>query len=58
MNDTEKTVPPEGEVVVDIGETKISDLWKKEDYWAIWLGLLILIFGMFVYFNFKNFKNY
>ena len=39
------------EVVIDVGKSNISDLWKKEDYWAIWLGFLVLIFGMFVYFN-------
>lgn len=37
------------DVVIDRGESKISDLWKKEDYWAIWLGFLILIIGMFIY---------
>ena len=25
-------------VVVDRGKSSWSDLWKKEDYWAIWLG--------------------
>ncbi|MDR2800795.1 MAG: putative sulfate exporter family transporter, partial [Desulfovibrio sp.] len=33
------------DVVVDDGRAKISDLWKKEDYWAIWLGFLVLIVG-------------
>ncbi|MDR2056217.1 MAG: YeiH family protein [Desulfovibrio sp.] len=33
------------DVVVDDGGAKISDLWKKEDYWAIWLGFLVLIAG-------------
>ncbi|MDR3361562.1 MAG: YeiH family protein [Desulfovibrio sp.] len=32
-------------VVVDDGRSKLSDLWKKEDYWAIWLGFLVLIIG-------------
>ena len=35
-------------VVVDQGQSKISDLWKKEDYWAIWLGFALLIIGMFM----------
>ena len=39
------------DVVIDNAQSSISDLWKKEDYWAIWLGFLILIFGMIVYFN-------
>jgi hypothetical protein len=38
------------DVVVDRGEGKISDLWKKEDYWAIWLGFALLILGMIIYF--------
>ncbi|MDR1777937.1 MAG: putative sulfate exporter family transporter [Desulfovibrio sp.] len=33
------------DVVVDDGRAKFSDLWKKEDYWAIWLGFLVLIVG-------------
>ncbi|MDR2573345.1 MAG: YeiH family protein [Desulfovibrio sp.] len=32
-------------IVVDDGRAKISDLWKKEDYWAIWLGFLVLLAG-------------
>lgn len=39
------------EVVIDVAKSSLSDLWKKEDYWAIWLGFLILVFGMFIYFN-------
>ncbi|MDL2314119.1 YeiH family protein [Desulfovibrio sp. OttesenSCG-928-C14] len=35
----------EQNVVTDDGRSKISDLWKKEDYWAIWLGFFILILG-------------
>ena len=37
-------------IVVDKGTTKFSDLWRKEDYWAIWLGFLILIVGMILFF--------
>lgn len=29
----------------------LSFLLKHEDYWAIWLGAIILIFGMFVFFG-------
>ncbi|MDR3320365.1 MAG: YeiH family protein [Desulfovibrio sp.] len=32
-------------VVLDDSGAKFSDLWKKEDYWAIWLGFLVLIVG-------------
>jgi len=30
-------------IVVDDGRAKWSDLWLKEDYWAIWIGFLIII---------------
>jgi len=42
-----------GEVVVDNASSSWSDLWKKEDYLAIWLGFLILIVGSIIYFNNK-----
>jgi uncharacterized membrane protein YadS len=45
------TQPTEtNDVVIDVAKSSISDLWTKEDYWAIWLGFLLLIFGMFVFF--------
>lgn len=37
------------DVVVDDGRAKFSDLWKKEDYWAIWLGFAVLIVGYFLF---------
>ena len=37
------------DVVVDDGRAKLSDLWKKEDYWAIWLGFIVLIVGYFLF---------
>ena len=42
---------PTGDVVVDSGKGGISDLWKKEDFWAIWIGFAVLIVGMLIYFN-------
>ena len=30
-------------VVVDVAQSRISDFWKLEDYWAIWLGFVILL---------------
>ncbi|WP_235893835.1 YeiH family protein [Oceanidesulfovibrio indonesiensis] len=36
-------------IVVDKGSSQLSDLWKKEDYWAIWLGFVLLIVGMILY---------
>jgi uncharacterized membrane protein YadS len=40
-----------GQVVIDEATASFSDLWKKEDYWAIWLGFLLLLFGVIIYFN-------
>jgi uncharacterized membrane protein YadS len=37
------------QVVVDRGGAKLSDLWLKEDYWAIWLGIVILILGLIIF---------
>jgi uncharacterized membrane protein YadS len=37
------------DVVIDSGKSQLSDLWKKEDYWAIWLGFAILIVGMLIF---------
>ena len=39
------------QVVVDRATSKLSDLWMKEDYWAIWLGLFLLLAGILIYFN-------
>jgi uncharacterized membrane protein YadS len=37
------------DVVIDKAETRLSDLWKKEDYWAIWLGFALIIAGMLIF---------
>lgn len=39
------------DVVVDRGEAKWSDLWLKEDYWAIWIGFFILLVSAFMIFG-------
>lgn len=38
-------------IVVDNATSSWSDLWKKEDYLAIWLGFILLIIGGLIYFN-------
>ncbi len=38
-----------GAVVIDVARSSLSDLWKKEDYWAIWLGFIILIAGLIIF---------
>ena len=30
------------QIVIDHASSKLSDLWKLEDYWTIWLGFFIL----------------
>jgi uncharacterized integral membrane protein (TIGR00698 family) len=37
------------EIVVDKGKWEWSEMWKKEDWWAIWLGALILIVGCAIF---------
>jgi uncharacterized membrane protein YadS len=37
-------------VVKDVGKWEWSEMWKKEDWWAIWLGFAILVAGMLIYF--------
>jgi len=37
------------DVVIDEAKTSLSDFWKLEDYWAIWIGLVILIVGLFIF---------
>lgn len=31
-------------------KSTLSVLWKEEDWWAIWLGFIILIIGIFIFF--------
>lgn len=44
------TIETSDNIVYDSGKGSLSDLWKKEDYWAIWLGFILLIAGMIIYF--------
>ncbi len=37
------------DVVIDKAQSSLSDLWKKEDYWAIWLGLIFIALGLYLY---------
>ncbi len=45
-------------IVIDGEGGKISDLWKKEDYWAIWLGFIILVVGALIYFPMGSSYDY
>jgi uncharacterized membrane protein YadS len=44
----EQEEPPR-DVVTDSGKGKLSDLWKREDYWAIWLGFALIIAGLLIF---------
>lgn len=38
-------------IVVDRAKSQWSDLWTKEDYWAIWIGFFILAVAAFLVFG-------
>lgn len=42
----------ESNVVVDHGQSRLSDLWTKEDYLAIWLGFLVVAVCLIAYLGF------
>ena len=37
------------EVVQQLETSKLSDLWRKEDYWAIWLGFALVIAALAIF---------
>ncbi|MCP4686614.1 MAG: putative sulfate exporter family transporter, partial [Desulfobacterales bacterium] len=39
-----------GGIVKDVGGWQWAEMWKKEDWWAVWLGFALLIAGMIIYF--------
>ncbi len=42
----------ESDIVVDHGSSQWSDLWKKEDFLAIWLGFAVIVVSIIAYFSF------
>jgi len=34
-----------------------AELWKTEDYWAIWIGFFLLIFGLVLFSGFSSPPN-
>ncbi|MBU2646339.1 YeiH family protein [bacterium] len=38
-----------GDIVRDVAKWEWSELWKKEDWWAVWLGFLLLVIGLIIY---------
>lgn len=51
MADQSGSDTAENQLVIDQAQSSVSDLWKKEDYWAIWLGFIILIAGFIIFSN-------
>jgi len=50
MAEQPTAAPQGGEyVVLERTKTTFSDLWKKEDWMAIWMGFIILIVGLLVF---------
>ena len=48
----EPNKPPQAEadfVVIESGKTTLRDLYKKEDWMAVWMGFLLLIIGLIIY---------
>ncbi len=39
-----------GQIVVDVGKWEWSELFQREDWWAVWLGFFILFAGVVIYF--------
>lgn len=37
------------DIVIDKAKSSLSDLWNKEDYWAIWLGLTVCFLALYLY---------
>jgi len=51
MAEQRSAAPEGGEyVVLERTKTSLSDLWKKEDWMAIWMGFFILIVGLLIFF--------
>lgn len=47
----------DSQVVVDVGRWEWSELLKKEDWWAVWLGFFILLMGVVIYFPHSGAMN-
>lgn len=47
--DPKTTQSNDTDIVVDKGKFSWSDLWKLEDYWAIWLGVIIMVIGVLIF---------
>ena len=48
MAETKSQAEPDY-VVIDSGKTSLQDLYKKEDWMAIWMGFFLLIVGLLIY---------
>jgi len=34
------------QIVVGVGKWEWFEFWKKQDWWAVWLGFFILLLGV------------
>ena len=49
MSESLSQKPSQENLAIDIAKSSFSDLWKKEDYLAIWLGFIILVVGLVIF---------
>ena len=49
MSESLSQKPNQENLAIDIAKSSFSDLWKKEDYLAIWLGFIILVVGLVIF---------
>ena len=49
MSESSTQRPNQENLAIDIAKSSFSDLWKKEDYLAIWLGFIILVVGLVIF---------
>ncbi|MCB2145594.1 MAG: YeiH family protein [Deltaproteobacteria bacterium] len=49
MSESLSQGPNQENLAIDIAKSSFSDLWKKEDYLAIWLGFIILVVGLAIF---------
>lgn len=49
MSEENPTPQQDDQIVTDQSVSKLSDLWKHEDYLSIWLGFIILAAALFLF---------
>ncbi len=49
MAEAKSTTAEKDFVVIESGKTTLKDLYKKEDWMAVWMGFFLLIVGLLIY---------